>query len=97
MLPAPPPPPADDQTTTIVGTGTVTMPTAEHAVNDTLTVRFVVVLIGAIVLTAIGCLTGIALSGVEVSEGITASLSTLASTGVGALGAMLASTASKRT
>lgn len=82
-----------DPVTTIEGTGTVTMPAGEHAVNDTITVRLVVCLLGLVALCIIIASTILELS----DKTLPPELITLGGVAVGALGAMLASTASKRT
>lgn len=80
--------------TTITGTGSVTIPAAgEHAVNDTINVRIVILAIAAIAMAIVICATIMTFGGWSVPDW----MGTTAATSVGVLGGMLASTASKRT
>lgn len=72
---------------------TANVTTVDHAVNDTITVRIVVTLLGLVALSIILAATILALD----SKVLPPELVTLGGVAVGALGAMLASTASKRT
>ena len=81
-----------DLTTTVTADAT-TVSAPDHAVNDTLTVRLVVSGLILSVFAIIICSTVLALNDKYLPPELTA----LGGVGLGALGAMLASTASRRT
>lgn len=90
-LTAPPPPPTSGDV--VVTAGGVEHP---QPVNDTGTVRLVVGALALIALAALFALCLLVLSGVTLPEGLVVGLLALPTACGGALGAMLASTASRR-
>ncbi len=90
MQPTPPPQQPDVHVDNVE---TANVTTTDHAVNDTITVRIVVTLLGLVALSIILAATILSLNDRELPP----ELITLGGVAVGALGAMLASTASKRT
>ena len=96
-IPPPPLTPAPSESTTVEGTGTVTIPTMHEPANDTITVRMVIGCIFGIAVAALIILAVLILSDKTLPEGVVIGLLNLTVGGLGALGGLLASTASRRT